>query len=330
MLKHSLIFNRSDIQSLMSLTEHIEVVENAFRLYAKGEVLNPDLLHFDSGNGEFHIKAGGLKTPKIYFGLKSNGGFFQNKIKFGLPNIQGLILLHDGENGFPLAIFESGDITIKRTGAATAVAVKYLALEDADIITICGCGIQGQIQLESIMQVRNIKRVFAYDKNEEAMTNYVETMSNKLKIEVLPAQDLGEAILQSQICVCCTPSREAYIKKEYIHEGLFIAAVGADSPEKQELDPQLLADHKVVADILGQCVEVGEIHHAIHAGLINKEDIYSELGDIIIGKKKGRESHKEVIIYDATGTALQDVAAAAFIYEKAIKQNIGYPFQFPA
>jgi len=180
------------------------------------------------------------------------------------------------------------------------------------------------------MQVRNIKRVFAYDKNEEAMTNYVETMSNKLKIEVLPAQDLGEAILQSQICVCCTPSREAYIKKEYIHEGLFIAAVGADSPEKQELDPQLLADHKVVADILGQCVEVGEIHHAIHAGLINKEDIYSELGDIIIGKKKGRESHKEVIIYDATGTALQDVAAAAFIYEKAIKQNIGYPFQFPA
>jgi len=314
----------------MSLTEHIEVVENAFRLYAEGEVLSPGLLHFDSGNGEFHIKVGGLKFPKVYFGLKSNGGFFQNKAKYGLPNIQGLILLHDGENGFPLAIFESGDITIKRTGAATAVAAKYLALEDADNVTICGCGIQGQIQLESIMQVRSIKRVFAYDKNEEAMTNYIEKMSGKLKIEVLPVSDLGEAILQSQICVCCTPSKEAFIKNEYIHEGLFIAAVGADSPEKQELDPQILADHKVVADILVQCVEVGEIHHAIHAGLMSKEDIYSELGDIIIGKKKGRESHKEVIIYDATGTALQDVAAAAFIYEKAIKQNIGYPFQFPA
>jgi ornithine cyclodeaminase/alanine dehydrogenase len=330
MIKHSLIFNRTDIQGLMSLLEHIDVVENAFKLYAQGKVISPDLLHFDTENGEFHLKAGGLYTPKTYFGLKSNGGFFQNRVKNGLPNIQGLILLHDGENGFPLAIFESGDITIKRTGAATAVAAKYLALEDADTITICGCGIQGQIQLESIMQVRNIKKVFAYDMSEETMTKYAETMSNKLNVEVIPALDLKEAILESQICVSCTPSHQAFIKKEYMHDGLFIAAVGADSPEKQELDPQLLADCKIVADILEQCVNVGETHHAIDAGLMNKEDVYSELGDVILGKKKGRESDEEIIIYDATGTALQDVAAAAYIYEKAVKQNIGLAFQFPS
>ena len=330
MTKQSLIFNRTDIQSLMSLSEHIEVVENAFKLYSEGKILSPDLLHIDSGEGEFHIKAGGLKFPKIYFGLKSNGGFFQNRVKYDLPNIQGLIILHDGENGFPLAIFESGDITIKRTGAATAVATKYLALEKADVATICGCGIQGQIQLESILQVRNIKKVFAFDANEATMNHYVEKMSDKLKIEILPAINLADAIAQSQICVCCTPSKKAYIKKEFAHDGLFIAAVGADSPDKQELDPQLIAEYKVVADILGQCIEVGEIHHAISAGLMKKEKVYAELGDIIIGRKKGRESKKEIIIYDATGTALQDVAAAAYIYEKALKLHKGFQFQFSA
>lgn len=330
MPKHSLIFNRSDIQSLMSLNEHIEVVENAFRLYAEKQILDPDLLHFDAENGEFHVKAGGLKFPKTYFGLKSNGGFFKNKATNGLPNIQGLILLHDGDNGFPLAVFDSGDITIKRTGAATAVAAKYLALENANTATICGCGLQGQVQLESIMQVRGITKVFAFDKDEKIMAEYVKKMSDKLKIDILPAFNLQEAIAQSQICICCTPSREAYFKNEFAHEGLFIAAVGADSPEKQELDPQLTVSHKVVADILNQCISVGELHHAIDAGLMQKEDVYAELGEVITGKKTGRESKEEVIIYDATGTALQDVAAAAYVYEKAVKQNIGLAFRFPA
>lgn len=330
MKKQTLIFNRSDIQSLMSLTEHIEIVEKAFRLYAEGNILKPDLLHFDSDEGEFHVKAGGVKFPKTYFGLKSNGGFFQNKSKYGLPNIQGLILLHDGDNGFPLAIFESGDITIKRTGAATAVATKYLALKNAEVATICGCGIQGRIQLESILQVRNIKKVFAYDSNEDIMQKFVNEMRLKHKIDILNTHDLKQAIKESQICISCTPSKKAFIKEDYLHDGLFIAAVGADSPEKQELDPRITASQKVVADILDQCVNVGEIHHAIEKGMMTKEQVYAELGDIIIGKKHARISDEEIIIYDATGTALQDVAASAYIYEKAVKQNIGLPFQFPA
>lgn len=131
MKRETRIFNRSDIQSLMSLNEHIEIVEKAFRLYAEGNIIKPDLLHIDADQGEFHIKVGGLKFPKTYFGLKSNEGFFENKKKYGLPNIQGLILLHDGDNGSPLAIFESGDITIKRTGAATAVAAAAFIYEKA-------------------------------------------------------------------------------------------------------------------------------------------------------------------------------------------------------
>ncbi|MCP4725779.1 MAG: ornithine cyclodeaminase family protein [bacterium] len=330
MKRETILFNRSDIQKLMSLSEHIDIVENAFRLHAEDKILSPDLLHIDAEKGEFHVKAGGITEPKTYFGLKCNGGFFQNKQNYGLPNIQGLILLYDGENGSPLAIFESGDITIKRTGAATAVAAKYLAVENADSVTICGCGIQGRIQLKSLAEVRSIKRVFAFDMDRNISEKFSKEMSDELNISVDPTEDLSAAISQSHILVTCTPSREFFIKKEYADKGLFIAAVGADSPEKQELDPALTASYKVVADILEQCAHVGEIHHAIERSLMKKDQVHAELGEVITGNKSGRESDEEIIIYDATGTALQDVAAAAYVYEKSLKEGIGEAFQFPS
>ncbi len=329
MKKETRLFNRSDIQRLMSLSEHIEIVENAFRRFTEGKILAPDLLHIDAQHGEFHIKAGGLTEPKTYFGLKCNGGFFQNRVKYGLPNIQGLILLYDGENGSPLAIFESGDITIKRTGAATAVAAKYLALEESDTVTICGCGIQGSIQLQSLLKVRPVKKVFAFDMNPDVSEKFAKNMSEQLGINVTSTRDIAGAVQDSQVCVTCTPSRELFLKEEYIHDGLFIAAVGADSPDKQEIDPKITANNKVVADILEQCAHVGEIHHAIDNSLMQKEQVHAELGEIITGKKKGRESDTEIIVYDATGTALQDTAAAAYIYEKSLKEDSGTAFAFP-
>jgi alanine dehydrogenase len=120
----TLLFDKSTVGSLLSISETIDIVEEAFGLYAGGKTLKLDLMHVDSEQGEFHVKGGGIKKDKIYFGLKSNGGFFQNRAKFGLPNIQGLILLADGDNGAPLAVFESSEITIQRTGALTAVAAK--------------------------------------------------------------------------------------------------------------------------------------------------------------------------------------------------------------
>ncbi len=322
------IFNRSEIKSLLTLTECINVVEEAFALHAKGKSLKPDLLHSNTDEGEFHIKIGGLKYDKTYFGLKCNGGFFNNQKVYGLPNIQGLILLYDGNNGSPIAIFESGEITMQRTGAATAVAAKYLSLKKSNTAVICGCGIQGKIQLKSLLKVREITNVFAFDKDENKMNSYAEEMSNELKINVEPTHNLAEAISNSQICVTCTPSKNYFIKKGFAHPGLFIAAVGADSPDKQEIDPHLIANSKVVVDILGQCAEVGELHHAIDLGLMEKETSYSEIGEIIIGKKQGRISDEEIIIYDATGTAIQDIAPAVYIYNKSEKTEMGLTVNF--
>jgi len=236
------IFKRSDIQALMSLPEYIEIVEKAFGSYAEGKSLKPDLLHVDTKEGEFHIKVGGVTEPKTYFGLKCNGGFYQNKQKYGLPNIQGLILLYDGHKGSPLAIFESGDITIKRTGAATAVAAKYLSLEDADTATICGCGMQGRIQLLSLLEVRQLRQVYVYDKDAAAADIYAKEMSRQLEIPVTPTKDLEEAVQKSQIVVTCTPSRDFFIREEYAHEGQ--ECQSQELPGKQVPDPLGIAKVK--------------------------------------------------------------------------------------
>ena len=326
--KGTLLLNRSDIASLLEIRESIQIVENAYRLHAEGKTLPPGLLHIDSDDGEFHVKAGGVRLDRIYYGLKNNGGFFQNMTRYGMPNIQGLIILCDGGNGYPLALFESGYITIQRTGAATAVAARYLARPDSSTVTICGCGTQGKIQLRALKEVLPLEKAFAFDADGERAVKFAETMSSDLKMDISPAADLSRAVQESDICVTCTPSRQAFLRREHLHEGLFIAAVGADSPEKQELEPEILVGAKVVADMLDQCVAVGEIHHAIEKGLMTADQVHAEIGDVIIGKRPGRTLDDEITVFDATGTALQDVATAAAVYEKALERKTGTWFNF--
>lgn len=324
----TLLLDRNMINSLLTLEDYINIVEQAFRLYAEKKTLALGLMHIGAHNGEFHIKAGGLQLPKTYFGLKVNGGFFQNAKVFGMPNIQGLIILCDGENGYPLAIMDSIDITIKRTGAITAVAAKYLARPNSRTATICGCGTQGRIQLKYLKQIIPLKRAYAYSKDKKDSNQFAVEMSEELGMTVTAVTDLKMSVRQSDVCVTCTPSRKYYLKKDDVALGTFIAAVGADSPDKQELEPELMVSNKIVVDILKQCAEVGELHHALDKGLVSEKDVHAELGDIITGLKPGRTSDEEIIIFDTTGTALQDIAVARVVYEKAISEGKGTFFNF--
>ncbi len=324
MERELLFLKRSEIAALMDLPDYIGVVEQAFRLHAEGKTLAPGLLHVDAAGGEFHIKAGGLIQEKSYFGLKANGGFFQNRARFGLPNIQGVILLFDAENGTPLAVMDSIEITIRRTGAATAVAAKYLAWLDTSCITICGCGVQGRVQLRALRSVLPaLECVAAYDQDSALAQRYAAEMSVELGLEIKPESNLEKAAAASQCIVTCTPARHYFLQKSFVQPGTLVAAVGADSPEKQEIEPALMAGNKVVVDILEQCRHVGELHHALQAGVIQLADVHAEIGEIITGSKPGRTSPDEIIIYDATGTALQDTAAAAAVYQRALQQGYG-------
>lgn len=321
-----LLLKRSEISDLLSLEEYVHAVEQAFKSRAEGGTLSTGMVHIEAPEGEFHIKAGGLGGDRKYVGVKVNGGFFQNAIRYGMPNIQGAIYLASAENGLPLALMDSIEITRKRTGAATVVAAKYLSRLDSRVATICGCGTQGRIQLQALKHFIPFQHVYAFSRSHERAQTFADQMTEELGVSVTATQDLKAAIAESDVVVTCTPAKQLFLKREYVCPGTFVAAVGSDSPEKHELEPSLLASSKVVVDILEQCTRVGELHHAIEEGLMKESDVHSELGDIIAGRKPGRTNDQEITIYDSTGTALQDVAVAAAIYEKAIKMGRGMEF----
>ncbi|NIM49757.1 MAG: hypothetical protein GTN62_05800 [Gemmatimonadales bacterium] len=319
----TLCLKRSEIASLLTLADYVEIVESAFRLYAQGKTLDLGLLHIDSRDGEFHIKAGVLELTRIYAGVKVNAGFYQNRARYGLPNVQGTIVLCDGENGYPLAYMDSTEITINRTGATTAVAAKYLARPESRVATICGCGTQGRVQLRSLKHVLPIEEAYAFDLDEGAARGFASTMSQELGIRINAVTDPAVAVPQSDVCVTCTPSREPFLRREHVSPGMFLAAVGADSPLKHEIDPGIMASTTVVVDLLDQCSTVGELHHALERGLATRDMVHAELAEVVDGRKPGRSTPDEILVFDSTGTALQDVAAAAAAFEKAVESRKG-------
>ncbi|HLG38935.1 MAG TPA: ornithine cyclodeaminase family protein [Chitinophagaceae bacterium] len=321
-LTDTLLLKRSDVVSLLNIDECMDAVENAFCLYAKGKALPPKVLGIHCDNGGFHIKAGISGLKKKYFAAKVNANFPGNPKQCGLPTIQGVIVVCDAMNGRLLALMDSIEITIIRTGAATAVAAKYLALPGAAIVTICGCGSQGRISLKALLKVRQLKKVFAFDIDSNQREKFKQEFDRELEIIPVSINDLPAALHQSQVVITCTPSKEPFIHADDIMPGTFIAAVGADNEDKQELFSDLIASSKIVVDLVEQSASIGELHHAIKQGLITMSGVYAELGFIIAGKKAGRESENEIIIFDSTGTALQDVAAAVIVYEKAVASGI--------
>ena len=323
-LDGTLILKRSEVASLLNLGECIGAVEEAFRLNEEGQSFPPGVLETLTDTGGFHIKAAGLKlAERTYYAAKVNANFPQNMSKWGLPTIQGVIALYDGESGYPLSLLDSIEITALRTGAATAVAAKYLARPDSTVATICGCGVQGRVQLKSLAQVLRLEKVYAYDQIDTLSGRFADEMSEELKTEVIPVTDLPCAVGESDVCVTCTSSRQSFLMREHVRAGTFVAAIGADNPLKQELDPALLAANKVVVDVLEQCATIGDLHHAIAAGVMGKSDVYAELGAIVAGRTPNRTSAEEIIIFDSTGTALQDIAAASVVYEKALGAGKG-------
>jgi len=268
-------------------------------------------------------KPGFWTLDRSLFAAKINANFPHNANRFGLPLIQGVIFLADAQNGYPLALMDSMEITILRTGAATAVAAKYLARPDSKSILICGCGNQGRVSLQALSKILSLEHVFAYDLDETQAQRFANELSAQLKIPIETTSDLRKAMKGSDICVTCTPSTQFFLKQDYVQPGTFIAAVGADSETKQELEPTLLAQNKTVTDIVEQCASIGELHHAIASDLMTNQHVHAELGEVVAGTKSGRTSSDEIIIFDSTGMALQDVIAAATVYTKAVNKGAG-------
>jgi alanine dehydrogenase len=330
MRRETLLLRRSDAAELLSFKQYIDAVEEVFRLQGNGKVPASGILGVKAPNGGLHVKAGLLPRDRNYIVAKLNTNFPQNRTRFGLPTIQGLIVLYDGQNGRPLAVLDSIDITIKRTAAATAVAAKHLTRKNSSVATICGCGEQGRAQLRAIHSVLSAEKIYAFDLNEPTAKELAIELGNELETDIEPVHDLRCAIQKSDVCVTCTTAKEFFVRKQDVAPGTFIAAVGADDAHKQEIDPALMALAKVVADSLEQSCAIGDTHHAIAQGLMQKGDVYAELSEIIAGHKPGRTSDDEIIVFDSTGVAIEDAVAAAAVYEKACAASIGTYFEFAA
>jgi alanine dehydrogenase len=325
-----LFLSSRDVRTLLTIDECIAAVERAFRLRGEGKTLAPAVLSLHVANGGFHVKAGVLSLSRNYFAAKVNANFPGNMTRLGLPTIQGIIILCDADNGVPLAVVDSREITALRTAAATAVAAKYLARPDSTTVAVCGCGTQGQMQLAAVNRMFPLRAVFAYDKNPQQSLDFADELRDKLNAPITATDDLRDCVRRCDICITCTTSGEAFVGEDHVRPGLFIAAVGADDPRKQEINSTVMAHSKIVCDVVAQCAVMGDLHHALQAGVVKMEDVHAELGEIVAGRKPGRESAAEVIVFDSTGMALQDVAATALVYEKAIGEGAGTLVQLAA
>lgn len=311
------ILSRADLAALMRFGDYVDAVADAFRLHAEGRAVLPPPMHLVADGGGFHVKAASLPD---YVAVKTNSNFSDNRRR-GLPTIQGAILLFDA-SGTLLALIDSIEITIKRTGAATAVAARYLARPDSRVATICGCGAQGRVQLEALRHGFDIRRVFAVDNDPAAAAAFAAEIATQGLDAEVPGS-LRAATLESDVIVTCTPAHAAFLGIADVRPGTFIAAIGADNPEKNEIEPALMARARVVTDLTEQCSYMGDLHHAIRAGTMQAADVHAELGHLVAGQKPGRTEPHEITLFDGSGVGIQDVAASARAYELAREQGAG-------
>ena len=314
-----LILSSQDLQTVMRFDDYVDAVAEAFRMLAEGRCESPVPLQVSVTDGTFHAKAASLPVGSGYVAVKVNGNFPDNRSRHGLPTIQGA----DASNGRPLALLDSIEITRQRTAAATAVATQYLARPDSRTATICGCGEQGRIQLRALRHKLDLTQVFAWDIDSQTSRRFSAEMAAELGIDVTAIDDLHEGTLVSDAIVTRTSSRTPFLGLEDVRPGTFVAAVGADNPQKSEIKPELMAKAAVIVDVLQQSIVMGDMHHAINAGVMTPSDVRAELGILIAQQRPGRLADDEITIFDSSGTGVQDVAAAARAYELARDRGLG-------
>ncbi|HET7708859.1 MAG TPA: ornithine cyclodeaminase family protein [Sphingomicrobium sp.] len=318
----TLLLTRGDIAALVRPGDYLEAVEAGFRALAGGGAESPPPMHIHGVDGGFHAKGAAMSLDRPYAAVKLNGNFPGNPDRHGLPTVQGAILLCDAANGTLLAIMDSIEVTLRRTAAATALAARHLARPDSAVVTICGCGAQALPQLQALREVLPIERGFCFDSDPGRAARFASTSG----LEV--ATCLMDAALHSDVIVACTPATAPFLTPDMVRAGAFIAAVGADAPHKSEIAPALMAHAKVVADSLDQCAAMGDLRHAIAAGVMDRSQVHAELAELVAGVKPGRTSADEITLFDSTGVAVQDVASAAVIFRRALAANVGLDIEF--
>lgn len=318
-----LVLGDEQVRRLLDMRSCIDAVESVFRSRASGGRADSAVAGVALEAGKLHAKLATLDDACFYAVAKINANIPANLSRRGLPSIQGVVVLFDAVTGLPLAMMDSGVITAMRTAATSAVAARWMALANASSLTVIGCGVQARAHVEALLQVRPIRRLRAHDLNPPAADDFCAEMEATYGLNCASLPTARDAARGSEIVVTSTPSTQPILDVGDVGEGAFIAAVGTDSEDKQELTVNLLRSAAVVVDDIEQCARIGDLHHALVAEAMTTSAVRASLDQVVSGRTKGRMRDSEIIVFDSTGVAIEDAAAAAIVYEKAQATGVG-------
>ena len=311
----TVLLDRNAVKALINMADVISVVEEAFRMCGEGRGKMPGKTYLSLERGDFRAMPAALPGCA---GVKWVNVHPQNR-SLGLPSIMAILIYSDPETGYPLAIMDATEMTAYRTGAAAAIASKYLARPDSHTIGIIGAGFQAHTQILAHAELFNSISMNVFDVSQAAVDKLISSLS-QFSIRGCSIQ---EAVASDVVCTL-TPSRSPIIKREWIIPGSHINAVGADAPGKQELDPSILKEAVVVVDDIKQASGSGEINVPIQKGIYSVGEVYGTLAEVVAETKKGRIDDRAVTVFDSTGIAVEDIAVARLLFEEAQRRG-GYP-----
>lgn len=320
------VLTETDLRALMPLdAAAVDCIEDAFRALATKPVAMPPVLRLDipEHRGEVDVKTAyipGLDS----FAIKISPGFFGNPA-IGLPSTNGMMVVLSAQTGLVQALLlDNGYLTDLRTAVAGAVAARHLARPDAAVAAILGGGMQAEMQLRALMLVRPLRaaRIWARD------TGRAGRLAARLDlgIPVIATASIAEAVRGADVIVTTTPAEKPILHADLVAPGQHVTAMGSDAEHKNEIDPALVARATYVADRLSQTRRLGELHHAIAAGLVAPDAVFPELGQIVAGQVPGRTDARAITLADLTGTGIQDTAIAALALARAQAAGAGQTF----
>jgi ectoine utilization protein EutC len=313
------ILNEAEIRRAITPADAIEAVRQAFAADGRGQTVVPSVINLaiPGTDGEFHVKTAYVAgIPHV--AVKVASGFYDNP-KRGLPTGSGMMVLLDATTGMLVALLlDNGYLTDVRTGAAGAVAAECLARKSIETVGVIGSGVQARQQAVCLQQVRSFKRVVAWSPDAPGLARYASEMHALLGVETIAARDAEQVVGTADVLVTATPSRVPLVRAEWLRPGMHVTALGSDGPGKQELEAECLGRADiVVCDRLSQCGLLGELQHALAAGVLREGDVHAELGQVVAGIRPGRTSDSQMTIADLTGVGIQDTAIASLAYARA-------------
>ena len=319
------LFGPDDVDETLDVPSVIDAVEDGFVRYHHGDAQMPPKSYIDlpQHNGDF-------RSMPAYVGGDDDGAAVKwvnshpdNPEENGLPSVMGVVVYSDPETAFPLAVIDGTTLTRYRTGAAAGVATRHLGRDDASTFGVIGAGAQAYTQVEAVTEVRDIERVVVADVDDEAVDRFVADHADA------PFEVVGgttEDAAGCDVVSTLTPSREPIVRHEWLQGGAHVNAMGADAAGKKELDDGSLLDARVVVDDPEQCLHSGEVNTLVSRGEFGEEDVYATLGEVVAGEAPPREED-DVTVFDSTGLAIQDVAAARLVNERGRERGVGTPFE---